>query len=241
MTLDTSLKFAVLAASLLLTGCPEDDEDAPPKDSATFVYDLDTGARGWEAGFADYPAADVAMYELEAEWRALPAPLAGRNGIFVSGNNHSDDLFMYIKRRLSGLKPNTRYEVSFGVEFATNADSGCVGVGGAPGEHVSVKVGATEDEPEANTAGGGMIRMNIDHGNQSADGSDAVVIGNIANTQTDCTNDLYELKTLDNEDSPFEVFTGADGTLWALFATDSGFEGTTGIYFTRLEIIAEEI
>jgi hypothetical protein len=237
MTLDTTVKFAVLIAALFLTGCLEED---PPKDSVTFAFDLDTGARGWEAGFADYPAVDVADFNLESEWGALPAPLASMNGIFISGNNHSDDLFMYIKRRLSGLKPDTRYALSFGVEFATNADSGCSGIGGAPGEGVSVKVGATDDEPEEVIAGGGMIRMNIDHGNQSADGSDAVVIGNIANSQTDCINEIYELKTLDNEASPFEVYTGADGTLWALFATDSGFEGTTGIYYTRLEIIARE-
>jgi hypothetical protein len=238
--MNTVIKFAALATVLLLTGCLEEDE--PPRDRATFIYDLDTGARGWEAGFADYPAVDVAIFDLESEWGALPAPLASMNGIFISGNNHSDDLFMYIKRRLSGLKPDTRYALSFGVEFATNADSGCVGIGGAPGESVSMKAGAMDDEPEADVAGGGIVRMNIDHGNQSADGSDAIVIGNIANTQTDCGADnSYELKTLDNEDAPFEVFTGADGTLWVLFATDSGFEGTTGIYFTRLEIIAEEI
>ncbi len=235
--LDRVIKFTVFAAALMLAGCLEED---PPKDSISFVYDLDTGNRGWQAGFADYPAADVAIYELESEWRALPAPLASMSGIFISGNNHSDDLFMYIKRRLTGLKANTRYALSFGVEFATNADSGCSGIGGAPGEGVVVKAGATEDEPEAEVAGGGMVRMNIDNGNQSADGSDAIVIGNIANTQTDCTDERYELKTLDNEASPFEAFTGTDGTLWALFATDSGYEGTTGIYFTRLEIIARE-
>jgi hypothetical protein len=237
MTLDAVVKSAVLAASLLLIGCLEEDT---PKDSISFVYDLDTGTRGWQAGFADYQLADAVMFELESGWGALPAPLATMNGIFISGNNQSDDLFMFIKRRLTGLKANTRYDVSFGLEFATNADSGCLGIGGAPGEGVWVKVGATEDEPEAEVEGGGMVRMNIDKGNQSANGSDAVVIGNIANTQTDCADERYELKTLDNEDSPFEVFTGGDGALWALFATDSGYEGTTGIYFTRLEIIARE-
>jgi hypothetical protein len=235
--MNLALKVFILA--LLLTGCAEDE---PAPDTATFVYDLDEGAQGWNAGFADYPEGEADEHELESEWRALPAPLASMNGIFISGNNHSDDLFMFIKRRLTGLEPNTRYALSFGVEFATNADSGCFGTGGPPGEGVAVKVGATEDEPKADQESQGEIRMNIDHGNQSTSGSDAVVIGNIANTQTDCgTNDRYELKTLDNEDSPFEVFTGEDGSLWALFATDSAFESTTSIYFTRLEIIAEEI
>jgi hypothetical protein len=42
MTLDTVIKFTVFAAALLPTGCLEED---PPKDSVSFVYDLDTGNR----------------------------------------------------------------------------------------------------------------------------------------------------------------------------------------------------
>ena len=144
--MNLSVKFAALALVSFLAGCANDDPDfvAP-----TFIFDLDEGAQGWEVGFADYPAGQENFYALESEWKALPAPLAAMNGIFISGNNHSDNLFMYAKRRLTGLKPNTRYSLIFGVEFATNADSGCAGIGGAPGESVAVKVGAAEDEPEA--------------------------------------------------------------------------------------------
>lgn len=232
------VKFAALLLASFLAGCSNDDPDLVVP---TFIFDLDEGAQGWEVGFADYPEGEEDFYELESEWKALPAPLAAMNGIYISGNNHSDDLFMYAKRRLTGLKPNTRYSLLFGVEFATNADSGCVGIGGAPGEGVVVKVGATEDEPEADQQSQGNIRMNIDHGDQTNGGSDAIVIGDIAGTQTDCEDEEYELKRLDNEDSPFEAFTGEDGSLWALFATDSGFEGKTSIYFTRMEILVEEI
>jgi hypothetical protein len=146
---------------------------------------------------------------------------------------------MFIKRRLSGLKPDTRYDLVFGVEIATNADSGCAGIGGQPGEDVVVKVGATTQQPEV-AASMGMMRLNIDQGNQSSSGSDATVIGNIASSQTDCTDDKYELKILNNEEAPFEVYTDGDGAVWAIVGTDSGFEGTTGIYFTHLQILAQE-
>ncbi|HEX7026456.1 MAG TPA: hypothetical protein VF268_04395, partial [Gammaproteobacteria bacterium] len=181
------------------------------------------------------------FYQLEAEWRALPAPLDDMNGIYISGNNHSDDLFMFIKRKLEGLEPDTRYSLTFGARFATNADSGCFGIGGAPGEDVTVKAGATDHEPLADGQSQGHIRMNIDHGAQSNGGSDAIVIGNIANSQDDCVDDRYELKDLDSEGLPFEAFTDSQGALWVLFATDSGFEGTTGIYYTRVEIRAEKL
>lgn len=91
--------------------------------------------------------------------------------------------------------------------------------------------------------GGGTqyYRINIDHGNQSQGGNDAIVIGNVANTQTDCLNTIYELKVLNNAAIPFEISTDQVGSIWVLFATDSGFEGITNIYFTRVKIIAEEI
>jgi hypothetical protein len=234
-------KPAALALVLSLTACWDDPEPVIP-DIITFSFNLPRDAENWQAGFADYPEGDEALFELASEWTdALPSPLEPNGSIYLSGNNQSDDLFMFIKRRLTGLKPNTRYALTFGLEIATSADSGCVGIGGAPGEDVVVKAGATEHEPLPNQQSGGNLRMNIDHGDQSSGGSDAVVIGDIAGTQTDCVDDVYELKILDNEGAPFEVFTGEAGALWALFATDSGFEGTTSVYFTRMQIIADEI
>lgn len=236
-----TFRFAALILVLFLSGCAEDAEPVIPG-VVIFSFDLSVDAQGWAAGFADYPEGDEVLFELESEWTdTLPQPLESGGSIYISGNNQSDDLFMFIKRRLTSLKPNTRYALTFGVEIATNADSGCVGIGGAPGEGVVVKAGATEHEPLPDQQSQGNLRMNIDHGDQSSGGSDAVVIGNIAGSQTDCADDVYELKILDNEDAPFEVFTGEEGALWALFATDSGYEGTTSIYFTRMQIVAEEI
>ena len=69
----------------------------------TVSYDFRNGAQGWQAGFADYPpATDNGFYELKAEIRSLPPELGiNGTGFFIQGNNHSDDLFMFLKRRLS--------------------------------------------------------------------------------------------------------------------------------------------
>lgn len=224
----------------LFTGCDGSSNSNPSDNVVTYQFDLNDSDYDWRVGFADYPEGEELFYELVSEWRQLPVPLDTLNGIYISGNNHSDDLFMYVKRKLDGLMPNTRYSLIFYVQIATNADSGCVGVGGAPGESVNVKAGATSFEPVANQYSQVNIRMNIDHGNQGSGGSDAIVIGNIASTQTDCVDELYELKNLDSSSLPFAAYTDQEGSLWALFATDSGFEATTSIYFTYLEIRAEK-
>ena len=72
-----------------------------------FDFDFCDGSQGWVAQFSDYPAGDEALFELASGYRRLPPPLSSRGGLFISGNNHSDDLFMYLKRRVGGFEPNT--------------------------------------------------------------------------------------------------------------------------------------
>src|SRR4051812_24914357 len=145
-------------------------------------FDFSNGAQGWTAEFADYPVGSGSFYELASGYRSLPAPLNSRGGFFISGNNHSDDLFMYIKRQVTGFEPNTDYEVSLIVEFATDVPAGCGGVGGSPGESVFVKAGASSIEPTTFVDQLGYLRMNIDKGNQANSGIDAIVVGNVANS-----------------------------------------------------------
>ena len=122
-----------------------------PTDALTFAFDFRGGPQGFVAGFADYPPADADLYELTADYRALPPPLASQSALFISGVNRSDDLFMFFKRPIAGLSPGGRYIVTVSVEtaVATDTPAGCFGVGGAPGESVWIKAGATAIEPLA--------------------------------------------------------------------------------------------
>ncbi len=205
-----------------------------------FNIDFNDSANGWKAGFADYPAGSETFYELSSGVETLPNSLGkNRKGFKISGNNHSDDLFMFVTKKFTGLQPNTRYDVQFAVTFGTNAKSNCVGVGGAPGEGVTFKAGATKVEPVAVNTGAGNLLMNIDKGNQTIGGSDAIAIGNIANGR-DCSSpdNSYLKKTLKSEKGSFSTFTSNDGSLWILFSTDSGYESTSTIYFTNAKIVA---
>ena len=202
----------------------------------TFDLDFTSSTHGWTAGFADYPVGRAEDLELRSGHEPLPEGVSrtGR-GLFIAGTNLSDDLFMFWKGRVDGLEPNTRYGVDVEVEFATEAPSGCAGIGGAPGEAVYVKVGASTIKPERHVeqvGGRDYYRMNIDKSNQSSSGNDAVVIGNVGNTKSECTNRVWEMKTL-RTDQPLEVTTDGNGGAWLMVGTDSGFEGRTRLYYTR--------
>ena len=143
--LGSSQRQTIAAFALTLAGCSS--SPTAPGGATVVVLDFGSSARGFVAGFADYPPANEAGYFLQSGHLLLPVALSGTGrGLFISGVNHSDDLFMFYKGRISGLLPNTLYRGSFVLEFATNVPTGCFGVAGAPGESVYVKAGVTRSE-----------------------------------------------------------------------------------------------
>jgi hypothetical protein len=229
----------VLALSFApaVAGC---GSPAAPGNAATFAFDFAGDAQGWQPGFADYPVGQEAFYELVADYRALPDALApGRSALYISGNNHSDDLFMFYKRRVTGLSPGGRYEAQLEVQIATDVPTGCGGVGGSPGESVYVKAGAGELEPTTVVdALGGVQLVGFDKGNQAARGANALVLGTVANTQPCQVVDgvlvsRWEFKTL-HAPAALAMRADSQGGVWLLVGTDSGFEATTSLYYTRV-------
>ncbi len=240
----SSFKKSLLVLPLLglLSACGSDDLPKADPNTKMLHIDFNEGITGWKAGFADYPAGEEEFYELGSGHANLPAALtATRKGFKVTGNNHSDDLFMFITKQVDGLEPNTRYDFRFKVTFGTNAQNNCVGIGGSPGNSVWIKVGATKNEPKAVNDGTGFLLLNWDKGNQAAGGSDAIIAGDFANSQECSATDVvttYLKKTLITEKGAYSAVTDDKGSLWILMGTDSGFEGTTTIYFMELEVAA---
>ncbi|WP_129713766.1 hypothetical protein [Pedobacter sp. SYP-B3415] len=191
---------------------------------------FDESMSDWIGDFADYPVGEETKYKLSITHEKLPAPLdTNKKGIRVSGNNHSDDLFMFLKKKVSGLKPQSSYKMDLEITFASGVPAKRAGVGGPPAEAVIVKAGLMSTEP-ARTAesDGRMYRMNIDKGNQGTGGKDMQPIGNIANGI-----DKEEYRLVKRNGS-FTGVTNSKGEAWICIGTDSGFEATTTLYYTKI-------
>ena len=228
---------SVLVAILLATALACDGGPSTPDGARTVRFDLADDAPAWEAGFAEYQIGAEAFYELVAEVRARPAPLdQSKQALYLSGNNHSDDLFMYATRRIDGLTPGARYSVTLDVELATNSPTGCFGVGGAPGESVYLNAGAAPVEPVTllGTGADPGNPLNVDHGGQAMSGRYAAVLGDLGNGLTDCDNPEYRLKAYAGAAHPIEVVADGVGAVWLLVGVDSAFEATTSVYLTSV-------
>jgi hypothetical protein len=225
---------------ILFGSCEVDDPNY--FSSFSISYDFSQTQHEWQGDFADYPEGDSIAYELAVSYELLPPSInkadGDRKAILLSGDNHSDDLFMFIYKQVEGLKPNTSYELMFSVTIASNAQKGSVGIGGSPGESVYLKAGATNFQPRKQLDNGYYL-MNLDKGNQAVGGEDMIVLGNIGVTST---NEEYkEISKSNGSSNPFVVSTDGSGQLWFVLGTDSGFEGKTSLYYTKIRIYFNEI
>ena len=226
----------VIAACFALSAC-SDDTALSPDNNIELQYDFSTGFQGWDAAFADYPVGKETEYGLNASLATLPSPLeTTRRAILLTGANYSDDLFMYVTRGVEDLVPNGRYALRFRVALATNAPRNCTGIGGAPGEAVVLKVGATALAPQRIVDNAQYYRTNFDHGVQSNAGRDALPVGNLANSNVNCLTPRYELKEFDSGATPLAYTADSAGRLWLIVGIDSGFEGTTAAYIASVRV-----
>lgn len=196
-------------------------------------FDFEEGDSGFLPIFANLPAVEGTeeFYELEHEHVAVPVEGAGK-GMFLSGNNHSDDLFMGYYKELAGLTPGERYVFRVTFQLATDVEGGLIGIGGSPGSSVYVKGGVTAQKPVAAETEEQYYRLNLDKGNQGTGGADMALLGNMEKYDPQRPGE-YEFKTFAFS---AEAVPGEDGKVYLILGTDSGFEGTSSWYADNISV-----
>jgi hypothetical protein len=229
---------AVFVLLLILCGCSLSSEMQGIR-VYTVQSDFTYGMDSWEADFTGYPASyqDSLEYQLQAALSDRPSSVGPGKAFMLSGKNMSDDLFMFIKNKITGLSPNKDYALTFGVELASDASSGVDGVNGSPGKSVFLKAGASTIEPKK-IVQSETCAFNLDKGTQDGlSGADMVVLGDIAVETED-----YSLinRNSSGHTSPFIARTNSNGELWLFVGTDSGYAGITTVYYTNVTVILSE-
>lgn len=192
------------------------------------------GSQSWTAGFSDYSTAtDTSFFEFRKGLSTLPAPLDTKlQGFRLQGHNRSDDLFMYLTQKVTGFAPNTKFNVEFVVELASNAPEGSVGIGGSPANSVYLKAGASGIAPAVSLVND-FYTFNLDKGNQSQGGKHMLVLGDISNGSSDSS---YKFITRSSEGQVLQATSNTEGEIFVVVGTDSGYEGLTNLYYKRIQI-----
>jgi hypothetical protein len=196
------------------------DGDTPTGPEITLTFDFDGSMNGFFFGQTDFT--ESTRGEITAVVEALPAPLTG-SGLRVTARNNSDDQWAYIARALTsadGIVPSQRYTARIHARIASQAASGCFGVGGSF-EAVAIKGGVVVTMPTGVLDGQGYTSFSADKGSQSEIGPEATSLGNIANGRA--CEEASAWVRLDRMGS-MNISSNAAGTLYLYVGTDSGFE-----------------
>lgn len=212
-----------------------DLEEKDPSALLIFTQDFDfnEGEHAWQAGFADYPAApeDSSLFQLRHAYTDPVDSKLTKRSVMLSGRNVNRDLFMYLKKKIDNLQPNTDYTITFNVELASDLKQVLSESGGA----VYLKAGASNSEPKSLIEAGSYI-MNIDKGNAGSAGEDMISLGDLFAAST---NTEYALINLNNTmaNSRYVARTNSNGELWLIIGTDASCEGTTKVFYTRIKVV----
>lgn len=225
----TKLAGLALAASMLVSPVYASEN------RVTFDFERDDS--GFTPIYADYPGGEGVeeFYELRHGHEKIPIDGAGK-GLFLSGSNHSDDLFMAYYKELAGFQPGRLYAFHVTFRLATNVDGGMIGVGGSPGASVYVKGGIAMEEPGRVQDELGYCRLNLDKGNQGQGGTDLALLGNLEKEKA-VRSEEYEWKEFSFD---ARARADAEGRLWLVLGTDSGFEAVSSYYLDGISLVWTE-
>jgi hypothetical protein len=254
--------LGALAVSVALYSCKDDSDRVDvidvPGETIELSYDFESGDEGWNAGIADIPAGDLDIYGLEVE-HTTDLPFDSDGALRVAASNPHNEFFIFVSKQLTGLEPNTNYNVSFTVDFAasvmvdttgvvidtTGVGVDTTGIGGVIdtidvnvvnlNDTLIVKAGATALEPETEADAFDFLRLIFDKGEVGFDGSDMVILGRYS---SDISSGGYVLRTVSNEE-PFSVRTNEDGELWLIVGAEATGSDVV-VYFDSIHVEIEE-
>lgn len=214
---------------IILSSCSMADK-AEGIEIFSMNFDFSEGSEGWTADFTDYPVSENpladSIYNWKAEFISGAAEPNGGSAYMISCNNLSGDVFMFLKKKIEGLRPNTNYNVVYEIHLSSNA---------VAGQGIILKGGASELEPKKVIEDGYYV-LNIDKGTDTTSGENAISFGDIG-AASPANGYAYTTKSNSNSYQPFITRTNSKGELWLVLGTDSLFEGTTTVYFMNINLV----
>lgn len=220
-------KLTPVVLAFVLGSCAESADDS----FQIFIqeFDFSQGLEGWAAEFTEYPLGETPESDSIYKWSASISQVPGSNrpAILLSCENLNGDIFMFLKRKVTDLKPNTNYSIVFEITMATNS---------VAGQPLILKAGASELEPKK-VIENGYYQLNIDKGEDFASGENLYSFGDVGGVAP--SSDAYIPVSRGNAsvNQPILATTNSKGELWLIVGTDCMYTGFNSVYYSRISVV----
>jgi hypothetical protein len=165
------------------------------------------GDDSWTAGYTGAPPRADEDDIVKIEWKEIDNS-KGNYVISFEGSNKSKNVFLYIYRQFTELKPNSTYSVIFNTQFFSSSQNGLV----------YVKAGALNHPPM--TFDLLLAEANFQKGKIGYDSRDLEVLGIIYPLSGASGIDLSRPQQMQNYAKPFYANTDKDGSLWLILGIE---------------------
>ncbi len=226
--------FYTLSILLVLAFSSCSDDDSPA--IVTIHETFESGDNGWQAVFGSYPEGEEEFYELKSGIKPLPAPLStSKKGFMLEGNNHSDALRMFLAKQIGGLNPNSYYNLTVTLRIASKYPLNSVGIGGSPGAAVHVVTfaspkGYEKKYTDPKEEGAGYFEISIIKDQTDNKAQADIELGNVG-----IDGDAFTYQMIERKNAQAAMCkTDANGKIWIVAGTWSGFEGLSTLYYDEI-------
>lgn len=212
-----------LISFLIMSGCEDKEEDA--LEIMAHTYDFNENITGWTPEFTDYPVNQDPLADSVYRWKAEFANSPSNDGskaLLLTCNNLSGDIFMFLKRKIDHLKPNTNYRLVYEISFSSNITAG---------SGITLKAGGSELEPKK-IIENGYYTLNLDKGYDTDSGENLASFGDAGAATTGMIT-----KGNTNAYYPLVVKSNSKGEIWLVVGTDSLVQGINSIYYSKINVI----
>lgn len=233
------LFFGLLGLIVLLGACSAEQELRV----YSFTFPFISSDQGWSGGFANYPSVPVDSigYHLHAAHDPLAYNIntdSTRMSMYISGNSLNNQLFMFLKRKITGLKPSATYEVMFTVRLASNLPTKQPTTPATLGELTHVRIGAMPEEPVL-TAVDNVYRITLGEEILDTSGTQLLTIGSVAVTSS---TKAYTMITRNNTSATaVRATTNEAGELWLVVGTQGTASGKVTLYYTQIDVLLNQV
>lgn len=229
---------------IALSGCLNSDEVDNPLLVSTTVFAED--AEGWDAQFSEYePGLEDSLKLSFTHDKIMATETIGEvTAVVQSGYATNSDLFMYIKRQISGFKPNTSYQVVFTLELLAqlNVDFN----GDLSDEYYGsfLKAAVYTEEPDTlivddiENPGKKTVTTNFDKGNGRTTGPNMALIGKLEYSNVD---ESPQILIGSSKQDDLIGTTDSEGKMWMMIGVDTNQPIYQSIYYSFIGIEFREL
>jgi hypothetical protein len=185
-----------------------------------------SGDDSWVAGYTGAPPRADDDDVVKIEWKETE-PQKNNFAISFSGKNKSKNLFLYIYRQFTGLKPNSLYGIIFNTQFLVNNEN--------QDGIIYVKAGALDHTPI--TFDLRLTEANFQKGKIGYDGKNLEVLGILYPTGSGNLN----FQQMQNYAKPFYANTDKDGNIWLIIGIEPevSVKKISPVYLSTLRILLQ--